>query len=280
MVKEVIEQAIENIRLKSPATACTINSAVTINFHPDRLTSENIPLLQAIANDGFVKSQFETGTSNGGLTAYYGGDRWLWEQKAFDGVYDNAPDSLRPKYGALNFHNYSEGAAARFGSSYFKLKAHTLQRTTFCYPDSFFGPNDFAVINHVDVLINKATSSNIDLLDNYIEAHIHGIISVKDDIECVVLDPIYRSTVVEENALKLGVPVNWHNGYELSIDEIKRYPDYRGQEYIALAEKLAENDKINAKILGLAVTEQGYDEQDIKKVWHYLARFGYQSERA
>lgn len=277
MFKDVVEQAIENIRLKSKGTDCSMSCAVTINFHPDRYTSDNKPLLQAIADDGFLKSQFETGTSNGGLTAYAGGERWSWEQSVFDGAYDNAPNSLRPKYGALNFRNYETGASSRFGSSYFQLKPHVFERTTFCYPDSFFEPEDFAVSSRVKTLIDKASSSNADLLDDYIEAHIHGVVSLKDDIECIVLDPIYRSTIVEENAFKLGVPIKWHNGYELSIEEMSRYPDYRGQQFIDLAKELAQNGKINVRILGLAVTEQGYDEQDVKKVWHYLARYGYQS---
>lgn len=50
--------------------------------------------------------------------------------------------------------------------------------------------------------------------------------------------------------------------------------------FIELATELAHNGKINARILGLAITEQGYDEQDIKKVWHYLARFGYRTDSA
>ncbi len=278
MVGNAVEQAIENIRLKSQGTDCFTSCAVTINFHPDRYTSDNKPLLEAMADDGCLKSQFETGTSNGGITAYPGGDRWLWEKRVFDGAYDNAPNTLRPKYGALNYRNYETGASSRFGSAYFQLKADTLARTTFCYPDSFFEPEDFAVSSRVKALIDKASSSDVDLLDDYIEAHVHGIISLKDDIECLVLDPIYRSTIIEERAVKLGVPIKWHNGYELSIEEMSRYPDYRGQSFIELAKKLAVNGKINAKILGLAVTEQGYDQQDVKKVWHYLARFGYQSE--
>lgn len=278
MVGNAVEQAIENIRLKSQGTDCLTSCAVTINFHPDRYTSDNKPLLEAMADDGCLKSQFETGTSNGGITAYLGGERWLWEKRVFDGAYDNAPNTLRPKYGALNYRNYETGASSRFGSAYFQLKADTLARTTFCYPDSFFEPEDFAVSSRVKALIDKASSSDVDLLDDYIEAHVHGIISLKDDIECLVLDPIYRTTIIEERAVKLGVPIKWHNGYELSLEEMSRYPDYRGQSFIELAKKLAVNGKINAKILGLAVTEQDYDQQDVKKVWHYLARFGYQSE--
>lgn len=79
---------------------------VTINFHPDRYTADNVPLLLAIAHDGLWSSQFETGTGNGGLTAYKGGERWLWEQRGFDGAYDDSPVNLRPKFGALNFRGY------------------------------------------------------------------------------------------------------------------------------------------------------------------------------
>ena len=279
MTRNVTEVAIENIRLKSQGSEYPTKHAVTINFHPDRYTNNNKPLLLSIAADGFLKSQFETGTSNGGLSAYAGGKRWAWEQSVFDGAYDNAPNSLRPKYGALNFRNYETGGSSRFGSAFFQLKPHTLERTTFCYPDSFSEPEDFAVSNRLNTLIELASSSKTDLLDDYIEAHIHGVISVKDDIEFVVLDPIYRSNVVEEYALKLGVPIKWHNGYELSIEQMNLHPDYRGQQFIGLAKELAQDGKINARLLGLAVTEQGYDEQDVKKIWHYLAKFGYSSAR-
>ena len=64
MSKNVITQAIENVRAKFQGTPSIEKHSVTINFHPDRYTSENEPLLFAIAKDGKLKSQFETGTSN------------------------------------------------------------------------------------------------------------------------------------------------------------------------------------------------------------------------
>ncbi len=280
MTKNVVTQAIENVRAKSQGASTPTNHSITINFHPDRYNSDCKPLLSAIASDGVLKSQFETGTSNGGLTAYKGGDRWSWEQRVFNGAYDDAPVNLRPKYGALNFRSYETGASRRFGSAYFQLKLHVLERATFCYPDSYFEPKDFAVSERVSSLIAKANSANSDLLDDYIEAHIHGVISLKTDVECLVLDPIYRSSPVEEQAKQLGVPLKWHNGYELTIKKMSLYPHYRGKQFIQLAHDIAVNGVINAKLLGLAVTEQGYNEQDIKKIWHYLARFGYLSARA
>ncbi|MGU3435096.1 DUF3626 domain-containing protein [Actinomycetes bacterium M1A6_2h] len=50
--------------------------------------------------DGAYRSQFATGISNGGLTAFPGGDRWRWEGRLFDGRYDDAVAEARPVYGA------------------------------------------------------------------------------------------------------------------------------------------------------------------------------------
>jgi hypothetical protein len=63
---------------------------VTLHFHPDRLVG-GVPILRRMADDGVYRSQFETGTSNGGLTAFPGGDRWRWESRIFGGAYDDRP---------------------------------------------------------------------------------------------------------------------------------------------------------------------------------------------
>ena len=76
-------------------------AAVTVNFHPDRDAGGGT-VLAALAADGVYHSQFVTGTSNGGLTAHPGGDRWRWESRIFGGAYDDAPAALRPVYGALH----------------------------------------------------------------------------------------------------------------------------------------------------------------------------------
>lgn len=68
---------------------------VTLHFHPDRSVNGQ-PLLERLTTDGVYRSQFETLTSNGGLSAHPGGDRWLWEQRLFGGAYDNSPVSSRP----------------------------------------------------------------------------------------------------------------------------------------------------------------------------------------
>lgn len=104
---------------------------ITLQFHPDRWY-QGKSLLQALLDDEHYKSQFETRTSNGGLTAHEGGDRWKWESRIFGGVYDGAAPAERPKYSALDLRARPTGAAPRFGSSYLRLTPEVLQRTSFC----------------------------------------------------------------------------------------------------------------------------------------------------
>lgn len=71
---------------------------VTLNFHPDRLVlAGGLLVLEAMGRDGRYRSQFEAGTSNGGLTAYPGGGRWSWESRIFGAAYDDAPAATTSK---------------------------------------------------------------------------------------------------------------------------------------------------------------------------------------
>jgi hypothetical protein len=247
---------------------------VTLHFHPDRLTSGGEPILEAIGRDGLYRSQFETGTSNGGLTAYEGGDRWSWESRIFGAAYDRAPASERPKYGSLNFRCRPVGGSPRFGSSHLRLRPATLPRTTFCYPDSFLQPASFGVASAMS-LIELAEADDKDFLDDYIEAHVHGPIRMDTDVEALVLDPSFQGTAVADDAERLGCPVEWHDGFELSTTELRRHPDFRGQEFVELGLELAVDGRLDARIIGDASRQRRYDDQDLKRVWHYVARFGH-----
>jgi hypothetical protein len=247
---------------------------VTLHFHPDRLTSGGEPILEAIGRDGLYRSQFETGTSNGGLTAYEGGDRWSWESRIFGAAYDRAPASERPKYGSLNFRCRPVGGSPRFGSSHLRLRPATLPRTTFCYPDSFLQPASFGVASAMS-LIELAEADDKDFLDDYIEAHVHGPIRMDTDVEALVLDPSFQGTAVADDAERLGCPVEWHDGFELSTTELSRHPDFRGQEFVELGLELAVDGRLDARIIGDASRQRRYDDQDLKRVWHYVARFGH-----
>lgn len=251
------------------------NLKVTFNFHPDRIQG-SLHILDSLAQTGIYKSQFETQTSNGGLTAHPGSDRWNWESRIFGNAYDSAYPEERPKYGSLNYKNSQYGGSPRFGSAYLRLAEDVLDRTTFCYPDSVFEPEAFGTAQHMN-LIKLALADDKDLLDDYVEAQVHGELNLTRDVEALVLDPSYRSTGVEELAKKLGCNIEWHDGFVLSIDEIIKYPDYRGEEYIQLGQEISENGVLTPYIIGLAAATGKYDQQNLKRVWHYLARFGQSS---
>jgi Protein of unknown function (DUF3626) len=220
------------------------------------------------------RSQFETGTGNGGLTAYPGGDRWRWESRIFGGAYDDGPAADRPKYGSLNFRRRLVGGSPRFGSAYLRLARGTVGRTSFCYPDSFFSPQHFGVARRVSALVALAEADDADPLDDYIEAHVHGVVGLARDAEALVLDPCYRGTETEAAARCLPCPVEWHGGFTLTTAELRRHPGYRGQEYVDLGVSLARDGRLDPAVLGDASRAGRHDEQVLKRVWHYVARFG------
>ena len=266
-------QAISHVESLSNGLPINKSLRITVNFHPDRYF-ERIHILESISRAGVYKSQFETGSSNGGLTAYVGGDRWNWESRIFGASYDQASPNERPKYGALNYKNYDFGASPRFGSAYFKLKAEVMDRCTFCYPDSVYEPTAFGTALRSNLVELALKDEQEDLLDDYVEAQIHGELCVARDVEAFVLDPSYKNTEVEDFAKKLNCPIEWHSGFILTIDEMEKYPEYRGIEYITLGREIAVDSTLTPYIIGQAAASDKYDLQKLKKVWHYLARYG------
>jgi hypothetical protein len=265
-------KALRHVAAMSAGAPVDASLRITLNFHPDRLTAGR-PVLQALAHEGSYLSQFVTGTSNGGLSAYRGGDRWRWEHRMFAGAYDEALGHLRPVYGALNFRQKPVGAAPRFGSAYLRLTASALGRATFCYPDSHLEPTAFAVAERMS-LIEVALADDQDELDDYIEAQVHGPVRLDRDVEALVLDPSYRGTDVETAARRVPCRLEWHPGFRLSVAELRRHPDYRGSRYVDLGVAVAVDGELTPRVIGDAARSGRYDEQDLKRVWHYLARFG------
>lgn len=247
------------------------DTPVTINFHPDtRLQGELA--IERMARDGIYRSQFETGTSSGGLTARPGGDRWRWESEIFGGAYDAAEPALRPKYGALNFRHNLIGGSPRFGSCHLRLRPHVLARTTFCYPDSHLKPEAFGMADRM-ALVDLAEQNLLRLdavLDNYIEAHVHGPVSIEEDVEALVLDPSYRDTAVGEAALRLGCDIEWHDGFRLRLERLLAHETFRPKPAIDAIVRLAITTPAD---IGAAHGDL-LDYQTAKWVWHCVARFG------
>jgi hypothetical protein len=267
-----VRQAVDYVALQSAGSPVDSSLRVTANFHPDRLIA-GLPILEALGRDGVYRSQFETGTSNGGLTAHPGGDRWSWESRIFGAAYDDAPAAQRPKYGALNFRRRTAGGSPRFGSAHFRLRRETMDRTTFCYPDSAAEPVHFGVASALS-LIALAEADSRDQLDDYVEAQVHGPLQLLRDVEALVLDPCFRGTTVERAAEQLGCPVEWHGGFRLSATELYSHPDFRGPEFVELGLSLARDDYLDPRMIGDAARSGRYDRQALKRVWHCLARFG------
>lgn len=243
--------------------------AVTLQFHPD-WPHQSRTVIESMAIDGAYRSQFTTAISNGGLTAFRGGDRWRWESRLFSGRYDEASPVRRPVYGAWNRAADPYGGAVRFGSCYVRLRPEALRRSTFCFPDSFLEPEDVGDARALYRLCHLADESDLDALDDYVEAHVHGPVQFDTDVEALVLDPCFITTDIMRTAEKLGCRLELHHGFRASIDDID--PQYRGADIVELARSLG--DDLTPRNVGEAARSREHHPQAIKQLWHCLARFG------
>lgn len=212
---------------------CVVGPRIVVHFHPGWGFGE-ATVLYAIAATGVYRSQWETGTSNGGLTARLGGDRWESESRIFDGRYDNADAADRPVYGSWNRRDDPFGASPRFGSAYLRLRSEVTARATFCWPGSVYGPAALGGPERLDELCRLADRGVLvrselpdpaadlpleDPLNDYVEAQVHGGLSIVRDVEALVLDPTDREAHVEVID-RLGCPVLTHPGYRVTADAI------------------------------------------------------------
>jgi len=262
---------------------------VVVHLHPDRVVpATGRPVLAQLALDGRYRSQFETGTSAGGLTAHPGGDRWRWESELFGGAYDAAPAHERPVYGALSLDGDPRGAALRFGSCHLRLRPSALERVTLAFPDSAHGPEAFGTVDAAPAVTAAEAAraaGGFDALDDYVEAHVHGQLLLSRDVEAVVLDPSFRGTSVETAAEDLrtrsGTALEWHAGRAVDVAELAARAEcvaYRGPEVVRTAQQVAATvttgGVLDAAAVGRAVALDRWDAQRLKQVWHCVARFG------
>jgi hypothetical protein len=213
--------------------AIKTNAPIDVSFHPDRLDLKGETVVEALIRSARYRNQFETGISNGGVTAFEGGERDQWEEHLFGGAYQQpgVTPADRPKYGALNLLNHWDGACPRFGCCYFRLKPRVAERCTFAYGDSSTEPDDMGTINVFDSVLAAALEaiqtsgralggrnlnvktflgrilqqtdfhSAVDFegppgrsLDESTEVHIHGPVDLNTDVECLVADGAFRNT--------------------------------------------------------------------------------------
>jgi hypothetical protein len=235
---------------------------IVCHFHPDRILADGVSVIEGLLRDERYRSQFETGVSNGILGTLPGSERDFWETRLFGGVYSlmaTAPDE-RPKYGALDFLGYSDGAAPFFGSCYFVLAAAVARRCTFTVGDSSdgaevgvvgamdwimaglmrsvesgwcFGEADLSVPSLVSRLAHRpATRPRAPgdqplgrvLEQHYIEVQVHGTLDLTTDVEMLVVDPSFRGTptgeALEVLCSRFAIPLRWHGGFALAADRV------------------------------------------------------------
>jgi hypothetical protein len=319
---------ISNEEFKMALNKINEHVKIGIHFHPDRPDSSGKTIAEALLEQGKYKSQFETGLSNGSVTAYPGGQRDLWENKIFEGAYqtEGTTNEDRPKYGALNLMMHPDGPSPRFGSCYLLLSPDVSYRSTYTYLDSHQNPKEKGTYEEFDLIlaalleetftreyaigekeltprglvnhllnlevcmtnpIKKEASRN---LNHYIEAQIHCDISLKEHVEVLVADPSYKGTSVGKTLGELchrySINLRWHMGFQLLVEEVPL--DFRGPSMPSLAKRIAQNNYINAKVIGDAVmdlwrhpkswSDRGTPNevlQELKLLWHVLVRYGH-----
>ncbi|WP_430791468.1 DUF3626 domain-containing protein [Virgibacillus flavescens] len=304
------------------------NARIALHFHPDRPDSSMKSVAKSLLEQGTYKSQFETLLSNGSVSALPGGDRDRFEEKIFGGAYQikEATNNQRPKYGALHLMLHPDGPSPRFGSCYFLLYPNVSKRCTFTYLDSFDDPNEKGTYEEFDSIMaalltetftrdfalgeknltpsklihhlldnlekpfvdpsNKKSARN---LNHYIEAQVHGDISLKEDVEILVADPSFQGTsigqILEELCSQYSIKLYWHGGFALRSDEVP--VDFRGPSMPSLAKRIAQKDLLTTKMIGSAAmdlkrnpdswSDRGtYKEvlQELKLLWHVLVKYG------
>jgi hypothetical protein len=287
--------ALQAVRRKANAcathprdTQVRTRGRITLNFHPDRRLRDGRIVAEALAQDGVYRSQFETGISSGSRTAYPGGERDLWEHKLFDHAYRDSPPGDRPKYGALNVMGYDDGAAPRFGSCHVRLRAELTDRATFTVGDSHLGPTEVSTADAFHCVQRASdgwpTASPGRMLDDYVEAQVHGPVQLIVHAEAVVLDPSFARTPIADLTASLGVRVEWHGGFELRAHEYDS--EFRGPHMPKLAAAVAAEygEVIDAAVVGRFANEPHrwarFGERDelaqyAKHLWHTLVRYGH-----
>ena len=332
-LREQASSVIKNVLFMSDIPTCDVQKAmqalntfgqIALHFHPDRIDSRGVTVIEGLLKDGCYKSQFETHISNGQLSPELGGPRDHWENQLFGNRYSGIKQ--RPKYGALDLGLCPLGPAPRFGSCYFISQSEVLSRCTFSYMDSYRLPKEKGTLQCFEVILAALLSETFERqyalgvtnikpaeviahmqhqlslgvrsrferrplsnLDHYIEAQIHGDVSLDDDIAYLVADPSFQQTETGDAMAALcqeyDIELLWHHGYELNADSVPK--DFRGASMPEVAQSISEDGLVNASIIGKAAValtlkpmswsergKQAQQLQQLKLMWHMLVKFG------
>lgn len=301
---------------------------ITICFHPDRVTGNGDRVIDRLIDSGMYTNQFVTHISNGGVTAFPGGERDIWEWNMFGGAY-HSRDTMeedRPKYGALNPLNFMDGAAPRFGSCCLVLNASVIKRATFSFGDSSTSPDTYGTATHfapvlfavldaltecgklldcVPMSINEAIEGMlfgfpsrmpVNGRENChtIEAHIHGSVSLLQDVDAIHVDASFANTDIHERITRLcekyDIRLCWIPKRHVFVEDID--DEFRGPLIKPIARRVLEElrgtgRELTAWRIGRGAQSvvhspgkwSGFGDekqmlQYIKQLWHIVANFG------
>lgn len=128
------------------------------------------------------------------------------------------------------------------------------------------------------------------VLDTQIEAQVHGPVELHRDVELLVADPSFAETPtgtrLRELALRCGIPLRWHPGFRLPVNDVS--DDFRGPAMVRLASRIAgEDGMLDAAVIGIAEASLrnqpdswrdwgDYTEalEHLKQLWHVLVHYG------
>lgn len=284
------DESVRRLEAVTGSPACTFDDTIrrtarlTLNFHPDRVDRFGRTVAAGLLADGRYRPQNETWLSGGSRSALPGGERFGFEANLFGTTYDNSSQT-RPTYGALDVTHDPFGAAPFAGSSVVVLNSACFDRSTFCVGDSHLGPTDIGTSRQFEPILagmfeQAARGSGYGLsvpdlldaidngvraagpsrrLDGYVEAQVHGGISLSNDVVAVVLDPSFRGSEIErdlsEAADRYGFELLWHCGSRLGVDDVPS--DLRGPQMPAFAAEVVQ---------GLAVSDAGAQVDSGQKI--------------
>ena len=128
------------------------------------------------------------------------------------------------------------------------------------------------------------------VLDTQIEAHVHGPVDLRRDVELLVADPAFAATptgrILRELAESYAIPLRWHCGFQLPVRQVP--DDFRGPTMPRLARRIAGDDgTVDAAAIGVAAASLhehpeawcdwgSYGEalQHLKQLWHVVVHYG------
>jgi hypothetical protein len=127
------------------------------------------------------------------------------------------------------------------------------------------------------------------VLDSCIEAHVHGPVDLRRDVQALVVDPSFQGTptgdVLREIGRTYAVPSYWHHGFQMRVQEVP--DDFRGPAMRPLAQRISPDGRLDAAVIGAAEASlhtrpaewrdwgsQAEVLQHLKQLWHVLVHYG------